>query len=185
MAIARALISDPKILLLDEATSALGQLFFSLYYYVNRILYKIDNTSERVVQDALDKAKHGRTTIVIAHRLSTIRNVDLIITLEHGEVAEQGTHDELMRRKGLYYGLITAQSQKEDDSDSDTEPDDEAKVDDNKTQRLSVLTMLGKQILCIIIYQLHLFQLTENSRDNQFFQLETTMGVMTLQTSYH
>ncbi|CAF4027727.1 unnamed protein product, partial [Rotaria sordida] len=85
VAIARALVSNPKILLLDEATSAL------------------DNTSERIVQDALDKAKQGRTTIVIAHRLSTIRNADLIIGLEHGRVIEYGIHDDLMKHKGLYY----------------------------------------------------------------------------------
>ncbi|CAF4167540.1 unnamed protein product, partial [Rotaria sordida] len=85
VAIARALVSNPKILLLDEATSAL------------------DNTSERIVQDALDKAKQGRTTVVIAHRLSTIRNADLIIGLEHGRVIEYGIHDDLMKHKGLYY----------------------------------------------------------------------------------
>ncbi|CAF0788245.1 unnamed protein product [Adineta ricciae] len=111
VAIARALISNPKILLLDEATSAL------------------DNTSERVVQDALDRAKEGRTTIVIAHRLSTIRNADLIVGFEKGRVAEYGTHDDLMEKRGLYYELVTAQTEKEkekeDNPDSDNE-DDEA-----------------------------------------------------------
>ncbi|CAF2086942.1 unnamed protein product [Rotaria magnacalcarata] len=106
VAIARALISNPKILLLDEATSAL------------------DNESERVVQDALDRAKMGRTTIVIAHRLSTIRNADLIIALERGEVMEDGTHNELMDRKGLYYELVTAQQRKEKDEDEDMLDDD-------------------------------------------------------------
>ncbi|CAF1034859.1 unnamed protein product [Adineta steineri] len=112
VAIARALISNPKILLLDEATSAL------------------DNTSERVVQDALDKAKQGRTTIIIAHRLSTIQNADLIIGLEHGQVIEYGTHYDLMEQKGLYYNLVTVQNKNEeeknvDDDISDQEEDDE------------------------------------------------------------
>jgi ATP-binding cassette, subfamily B (MDR/TAP), member 1 len=96
----------------------------------------VDNTSERVVQDALDKAKEGRTTIVIAHRLSTIRNADLIIALDKGEVCEHGDHNELMEQKGLYYELVTAQTQKEKekekeiDSDSDSEKeDDEVEVE--------------------------------------------------------
>jgi ABC-type multidrug transport system fused ATPase/permease subunit len=89
-------------------------------------MYKIDNTSERVVQDALDKAKEGRTTIVIAHRLSTIRNADLIIGLEKGEVVEYGTHDDLMEKKGLYYELVTAQTQKEKEKEDDDDVDDEA-----------------------------------------------------------
>jgi ABC-type bacteriocin/lantibiotic exporter with double-glycine peptidase domain len=89
------------------------------------ILYKIDNTSERVVQDALDRAKEGRTTIVIAHRLSTIRNADLIIGLERGQVIEYGTHDDLMERKGLYYELVTAQTQKEKEKVVDPEADKE------------------------------------------------------------
>jgi len=88
-------------LLLDEATSAL------------------DNTSERVVQNALDRAKQGRTTIVIAHRLSTIRNADVIIGLDEGEVVEYGTHNELVKRKGLYYGLLMVKSTEEKTSECD------------------------------------------------------------------
>ncbi|CAF3440869.1 unnamed protein product [Rotaria sp. Silwood1] len=107
VAIARALISNPKILLLDEATSAL------------------DNTSERVVQDALDKAKMGRTTIVIAHRLSTIRNADLIIALDRGEVFEYGTHNVLMDGKGLYYELVIAQQRKEKHEDDESSDEDQ------------------------------------------------------------
>ncbi len=104
--------------------------WFVILFSLLKILFdnKIDNTSERIVQDALDKAKEGRTTIVIAHRLSTIRNADLIIGLERGEVIESGSHDELMERKGLYYELVTAQSQKEekpDDSDSESEGKEE------------------------------------------------------------
>ena len=90
VAIARALVRDPKLLLLDEATSAL------------------DTENESVVQEALDKARSGRTTIVIAHRLSTIRNADVIVTLEDGQVAEMGTHEELIQRKGLYFNQVWA-----------------------------------------------------------------------------
>jgi len=134
VAIARALISNPRILLLDEATSALGLLFFfCFYYYIKIILHdKIDNTSEKLVQDALEKAKEGRTTIVVAHRLSTIRNADLIIGLEHGEVIENGNHNELMKQKGLYYELVTAQTQKEQEVEHDSDSESEEKDDEKE-----------------------------------------------------
>jgi len=86
-AIARALLRDPKLLLLDEATSAL------------------DSASEKIVQKAIDAATVGRTTFVIAHRLSTIRDADLILVIVSGLLVEQGTHDELMDRGGVYHQL--------------------------------------------------------------------------------
>ncbi|KAK6491454.1 ATP-dependent translocase ABCB1-like isoform X1 [Huso huso] len=92
IAIARALVRNPKILLLDEATSAL------------------DTESEAIVQMALDKVRKGRTTIVVAHRLSTIRNADIIASFEDGVVTDQGTHSELMSRKGVYQTLVTMQT---------------------------------------------------------------------------
>uniref|UniRef100_A0A8C1LSP8 Bile salt export pump n=1 Tax=Cyprinus carpio TaxID=7962 RepID=A0A8C1LSP8_CYPCA len=93
IAIARALVRNPRILLLDMATSAL------------------DNESEAVVQEALDKVRMGRTTISIAHRLSTIKNADVIVGFEHGRAVERGKHDELLDRKGVYFTLVTLQSQ--------------------------------------------------------------------------
>ena len=104
VAIARALVRDPKVLLLDEATSAL------------------DTESEKMVQEALDKAREGRTTIVVAHRLSTIRNADIIISLQDGRVAEKGAHQELIQLKGLYYDLVTAQITVENSTSQNLSP---------------------------------------------------------------
>ena len=87
VAIARAILKDPPILLLDEATSSL------------------DNESERLVQDALDRLKVGRTTIVVAHRLSTIRAADRIAVLDDGWLVELGTQDELLAHDGIYARL--------------------------------------------------------------------------------
>ncbi|KAM9308064.1 ATP-dependent translocase ABCB1-like [Gastrophryne carolinensis] len=105
IAIARALVRNPKILLLDEATSAL------------------DTESEAVVQAALDKAREGRTTIIIAHRLSTIRNVDRIAGFEDGLITEQGSHSELMKRKGVYYKLVSMQSVEAAEDEEEREED--------------------------------------------------------------
>jgi len=87
IAIARAIYNNPPILIFDEATSAL------------------DSESERAIQENLDRILTNRTAVVIAHRLSTVRNADVIVVLEKGEIAETGTHDELLERKGLYFYL--------------------------------------------------------------------------------
>lgn len=92
LSIARAVLKNPDILILDEATSAL------------------DTESEKLVQDALNKLLKGRTSVVIAHRLSTIHNADQIIVVDHGRIAEQGTHAELIARNGIYAKLIEMQS---------------------------------------------------------------------------
>ncbi|WP_417014821.1 ABC transporter ATP-binding protein [Alistipes sp.] len=92
LSIARAVLKNPDILILDEATSAL------------------DTESEKLVQDALNNLLKGRTSVVIAHRLSTIHNADQIIVIDHGRIAEQGTHAELMERNGIYAKLIEMQS---------------------------------------------------------------------------
>jgi ABC-type multidrug transport system fused ATPase/permease subunit len=91
IAIARALVRNPRILLLDEATSAL------------------DSQSEKVVQEALDRARQGRASIVIAHRLSTIQDADQIAYVQEGVIAELGTHAELLAREGLYAAAVKNQ----------------------------------------------------------------------------
>ncbi|CAD5272024.1 MULTISPECIES: ABC transporter ATP-binding protein [unclassified Imperialibacter] len=92
LSIARAIFKNPPILILDEATSAL------------------DSESEKLVQEALTNLMKNRTSVVIAHRLSTIQNADLIVVLQNGQIAEQGTHNELIARAGLYSRLIEMQS---------------------------------------------------------------------------
>ncbi len=91
IAIARALIHNPRILILDEATAAL------------------DTETEKLIQDAINKLVGGRTTFAIAHRLSTLRNADKILVLDHGNMAEFGTHKELLDARGIYYKLVMAQ----------------------------------------------------------------------------
>lgn len=92
LSIARAVLKNAPILILDEATSAL------------------DTESERLVQDALENVMKNRTSIVIAHRLSTIQNADHIVVMNKGEIAEQGTHQELIEQQGIYNGLVNMQS---------------------------------------------------------------------------
>ncbi|XP_063964755.1 ATP-dependent translocase ABCB1-like [Lytechinus pictus] len=121
IAIARALVRNPTILLLDEATSAL------------------DTESEATVQAALEKAQHGRTTIVIAHRLSTIVNSDLICAFKEGVIAEQGTHGELMKNEGgVYHTLVMKQGMKENEDKKEIplEDDDEEEEDDVKGEKV-------------------------------------------------
>jgi ATP-binding cassette subfamily B protein len=91
LSFARALIADPRILILDEATSS------------------VDTATEKLIQHALEVLMHGRTSFVIAHRLSTIKAATQIIVLQHGEIIERGTHDELLAVRGHYYGLYSMQ----------------------------------------------------------------------------
>ena len=92
LAIARAILAAPKIIILDEATSSL------------------DTESEALIQKSLSELVKNRTTIVIAHRLSTIKKADQILVIESGNIAERGTHDELIEAKGRYYDLYTYQA---------------------------------------------------------------------------
>ena len=91
LSIARVFLKNPPILILDEATSAL------------------DNTTEILIQNALDELCVGRTTLVVAHRLSTIKNADEIAVVDDGQIVEQGTHENLMKQQGIYYRLYQLQ----------------------------------------------------------------------------
>ncbi|RFU81374.1 atp-binding cassette multidrug transport atrc [Trichoderma arundinaceum] len=113
VAIARSIVSQPKVLLLDEATSAL------------------DPHAEGIVQQALDRAAEGRTTIVIAHKLATIRKADNIVVMKKGKIIEQGTHAGLMKQDGAYAQLVRVQdlavSKNQSDTDDDEQDEEEAK----------------------------------------------------------
>ena len=91
LTIARVILADPKILILDEATSS------------------IDTRTEQQIQFAMDNLMKGRTSFIIAHRLSTIKNADLILVMNHGDIVEQGTHEELLEKDGYYAGLYNSQ----------------------------------------------------------------------------
>jgi ATP-binding cassette subfamily B protein len=91
LTIARAILADPEIMILDEATSS------------------VDTRTEILIQKAMDNMMKGRTSFIIAHRLSTIRNADLILVMQDGDIVEQGTHDELIKRKGAYAALYNSQ----------------------------------------------------------------------------
>ncbi|EDW30066.1 GL22524 [Drosophila persimilis] len=110
IAIARALIQQPKILLLDEATSAL------------------DYHSEKLVQEALDKACKGRTTLVVSHRLSAIRHAHRIVYIEQGKAVEQGTHEELMKIEGFYHKMVTVHAYDDSAEELMNEMEEEAAV---------------------------------------------------------
>jgi subfamily B ATP-binding cassette protein MsbA len=97
VAIARALLKDPAVLILDEATSSL------------------DTESERLIEDAMERLLEGRTTLIIAHRLSTVRRADRLVVLDRGRVVEEGTHDALLARGGLYARLYQRQFRDEVD----------------------------------------------------------------------
>jgi ATP-binding cassette subfamily B protein len=92
ISLARAVLKDPPVLILDEATSS------------------VDNETEALIQKSLERITQDRTTIVIAHRLSTIVNADQIFVLDRGELTEQGTHTELLQKKGIYEGLWAVQT---------------------------------------------------------------------------
>ncbi|ROT38993.1 P-loop containing nucleoside triphosphate hydrolase protein [Sodiomyces alkalinus F11] len=114
VAIARSVVSQPKVLLLDEATSAL------------------DPHAESIVQQALDKASEGRTTIVIAHKLATIRKADNVVVMSKGRIVEQGTHESLIAQDGTYARLVRIQNLAVSQRDSSTDEEDDAQTGGDK-----------------------------------------------------
>ena len=111
IAIARALLRKPQILLLDEATSALDNTSEAvgpprIFFISCRLL------NFQIVQKAIDQIRHGRTCLTIAHRLTTIQNSEKIVVVNHGRVEEQGTHEELLQKNGLYFKMQRAYEQR-------------------------------------------------------------------------
>ncbi|KAK0201833.1 P-loop containing nucleoside triphosphate hydrolase protein [Desarmillaria ectypa] len=168
VAIARAIVSDPRILLLDEATSAL------------------DTQSEGVVQDALDKAAAGRTTITIAHRLSTIKDADVIFVMGDGLVVEQGTHQELLHKEGgAYARLVQAQKLRESDeidavaAAEDTDDEDYAPKDIEKAAREEVplgRRNTGQSLASQILEQKKKEQRVDKEPEHSMYYLFKRMG---------
>jgi ATP-binding cassette subfamily B protein len=110
IAIARAALKNPRILILDEATSS------------------VDTRTERIIQSALEKLLHGRTSFVIAHRLSTIRNADQVLVVQAGQIVERGMHTELLAQKGAYHDLYMSQFRRQDQTADGSAPSQAAAV---------------------------------------------------------
>lgn len=129
IAIARSVVSEPKILLLDEATSAL------------------DPHAEGIVQEALDRVSKGRTTIVIAHKLATIRKADNIVVMKKGKIIEQGTHESLIVSDGAYAQLVKVQNLKLrlSDEDSESEEEDAPEVKHDPSDLVKPMTKVATQ----------------------------------------
>ena len=105
LTIARAVLADPKILILDEATSS------------------VDTRTEVLIQQAMDRLMEGRTSFIIAHRLSTIRNADLILVMREGDIVEQGTHEELLKRGEFYAELYNSQFERPEEDAPEPMPE--------------------------------------------------------------
>ena len=129
MAIARSIVSQPPILILDEATSS------------------IDVRGEKIVQEALDRVSKNRTTITIAHRLSTIRKADKIIVLRAGKTIEEGTHESLLAKDGLYHDLVSNQQLvMDDDEETVAAPDSPVPAPLGLSKTVSKVSTLGPRV---------------------------------------
>ena len=121
VAIARTLLKAPNVVLLDEATSALGINPPQDSFFARMFIFSLDTLTERQIQAALQKVSEGRTTLMVAHRLSTISHADLIIVLVQGEVAERGTHEELLAiNGGIYVSMWNEQLKSYSEADGST-----------------------------------------------------------------